>query len=294
VARPWALRSSPVLLPAAVAAATLVTWIVTVDRMQGMDAGPGTNLGGVGWFIGVWATMMAAMMLPSVMPTTLIFARISEENQPRSRGFVHPWVFMGGYLAAWTAYGLLAYAIFRAVQSAEIPALSWHAQGPLIAGATIFAAGLYQLSPLKRRCLRQCRSPGYPIPSGWRSGSAGAIRMGFEHGAFCIGCCWGLMLILFALGVMSITWMLVVAGLIFAEKVLPFGERLSTMFAIAFVVVGIWVAAAPSSVPGLTQPGSAQARQAMRAMGMHGMNKGIGMPKTHTMGAEKSGSMKMK
>jgi hypothetical protein len=93
---------------------------------------------------------------------------------------------------------------------------------------------------------------------------------------------------------MSITWMLVVAGLIFAEKVLPFGGQLSRGFAITFVVIGAWVAAAPSSVPGLTQPGSAQARQAMRAMGSHGMNKGTGMQKTHTVSAEKSGSMKMK
>jgi hypothetical protein len=120
--------------------------------------------------------------------------------------------------------------------------------------------------------------------------------MGFEHGAFCIGCCWGLMLILFALGVMSIVWMLVVAGLIFAEKVLPFGERLSRVFAVAvaFVVVGIWVAAAPSSVPGLTQPGSAQALHAMWAMGMHRMRNGTGMQKTHSMRMKRSTSMKMK
>ena len=239
-----------------------------------MDAGPGTNLGGLGWFMGVWATMMAAMMLPSLMPITLGFARVSAQQQPRGRSFVPTWVFIGGYLAAWIVYGLVAYAIFRAIQSAHIPALSWHAQGPLIAGATIVAAGLYQLSPLKRRCLRSA-VPRSPRPGGWRPGWSGAIRMGFEHGAFCIGCCWGLMLILFALGVMSIVWMLVVAGLIFAEKVLPFGERLSRGFAVAFVVVGIWVAAAPASVPGLTPPGSAQARQAMRAMGMHAMKKGM-------------------
>jgi predicted metal-binding membrane protein len=288
------LRSSLVLVPAAVLAAAIVTWIVTVDRMRGMDAGPGTSLGDLGWFMGVWATMMAAMMLPSVMPTTLIFARVSAENQPRSRGFVLTWLFISGYLAAWSSYGLLAYGVFRAVRWAETPALSWHAQGPLIAGATIFASGLYQLSPLKRRCLRLCRFPRQCVAGGWRPEWASAVRMGFEHGAFCIGCCWGLMLILFALGVMSITWMLVIAGLIFAEKVLPSGELLPWMFAIAFMVVGIWVAAAPSSFPGLTQPGSAQARQAMRAMGMHGMNNGTGIRKTHTMGAEKSGSMKMK
>ena len=285
-------RYSPVLVPTAIVAVTLVTWIVSVDRMQGMDAGPGTDLGGLGWFVGVWATMMAAMMLPSAMPMTLSFARVSAENQPSGRSFVPTWVFISGYLVAWTVYGLLAYGIFRVIQSAHIDSLSWHAQGPLIAGLAIVAAGLYQLSPLKRRCLRHCRSPRRYIVGGWRPGWSGAIRMGFEHGAFCIGCCWGLMLILFALGVMSITWMLVVAGLIFAEKVLSLGERLSTTFAVAFVLVGIWVAAAPSSVPGLTQPGSAQAMQAMRAMGMHDIKTGMGMQKT--MGTEQSGSMKMK
>ena len=228
--RRWAENSprrSRILVATAIAAAAVVTWIVTVDRMDGMDAGPGTNLGGLGWFVGVWATMMAAMMLPSVMPTTLVFARVSAEYQRRDRSFVATWVFITGYLAAWTVYGLVAYGIFQVIQSAHIHALSWHAQGPLIAGSAIIAAGVYQLSPLKRRCLRHCRSPAQSIGNDWHPGWSGAARMGFEHGAFCIGCCWGLMLILFALGVMSITWMLVVAALIFAEKVLPPEERLS-------------------------------------------------------------------
>jgi len=255
---PRATRS-PVLVPAAVAAAALITWILTVARMRGMDAGPGTDLGGLGWFVGLWVTMMAAMMLPSVMPMTLVFARVSAERQRRGQSFVPTWVFVGGYLAAWTAYGLVAYGIFRAVHGAHVHALSWHAQGPLIAGGAIVTAGLYQLSPLKRVCLSHCRSPMHYVLGGWRPGWRGAVRMGLEHGGYCVGCCWGLMLILFALGVMSIVWMLVIAGLIFAEKVLPFGGRLTRVFAVGFVVVGIWVAAAPSSVPGLTQPSSTHA-----------------------------------
>ncbi len=102
---------------------------------------------------------MAAMMLPSVMPSTLVFAGVSAEHQRSGRSFVLTWMFISAYLAAWTAYGLPAYGIFRAIQSAHIHAISWHAQGPVIAGAAIVAAGLYQLSPLKRRCLRQCWSP---------------------------------------------------------------------------------------------------------------------------------------
>lgn len=299
---PCPARRSRILVATAIAAAALVTWVVTVARMGGMDAGPGTTLGGVGWFVGVWATMMAAMMLPSVMPTALVVARVSAEHQPPDRSFVSTWVFIAGYLVAWTGYGLAAYGIFRVIQSAHLHAVSWHVEGPLIAGSAIVAAGLYQLSPLKRRCLRHCRSPVQSIRDDWHPGWPGAVRMGFAHGAFCIGCCWGLMLILFALGVMSITWMLVIAGLIFAEKVFPSGERLSQAFAVAFVAVGIWVAAAPSSIPGLTQPGTPQAMQAMRATGMHRMKKGMGMPNTHRMGMPnthttaipKSTSMKMK
>jgi predicted metal-binding membrane protein len=257
------LRRNPVPAAAGVAAVALVTWLVTIQRMDGMDAGPGTDLGGLGWFLGVWVTMMAAMMLPSVAPMALLFGKVSAERRRRGRTFVPLWVFLTGYLASWVAYGLAAYGVFRLLRGAHWHAFSWNAQGPLIAGAAIAAAGVYQLTPLKRVCLRHCRSPLHYVMGGWRPGRVGALRMGLEHGAFCVGCCWGLMLILFALGVMSITWMLVVAGLIFAEKVLPRGDRLTRVFAVAFIAVGIWVAAAPGSVPGLTQPTSTS------AMSMH-------------------------
>jgi predicted metal-binding membrane protein len=259
------LKPSPTLLAVAITAVAIVTWVVTVDRMRGMDAGPGTDLGQLGWFVGVWVTMMAAMMLPSVMPMTLVFARVSAERRRRGQSFVPTWVFIAGYLAVWTVYGLIAYAIFRAVASAHIHALGWSAQGPYIAGGAIIVAGIYQLTPLKRVCLRHCRSPMHYVLGGWRPGAWGAVRMGAEHGGYCVGCCWGLMLILFALGVMSILWMLVVAGIIFAEKVLPVGEGLSRVLAIGFVALGIWVAAAPASVPGLTEPGS-QAMSSMKGM----------------------------
>jgi predicted metal-binding membrane protein len=243
------------------AGATITTWVVTVYRMQGMDAGPGTDLGALGWFVGVWVTMMAAMMLPSVAPMALLFARVSGERRRRGQAFVPTWVFLSGYLAAWTAYGLAAYGIFMALRAANLHAFGWSAHGPLIAGGAIVAAGLYQLTPLKRVCLRHCRSPLHYVLGGWRSGTVGALRMGIEHGAYCVGCCWGLMLILFAIGVMSVVWMLVVAGMIFAEKVLPFGHRLTPVFAAAFIGVGIWIAAAPGTFPGLTQPTSAPSMQ---------------------------------
>jgi predicted metal-binding membrane protein len=239
--------------------AALVAWIVTVDRMSGMDLGPGTNLGGLGWFVGIWVTMMAAMMLPSVAPMVLLFDRVSAERARQERTSVPTWIFAATYFAVWTVYGLAAYALYRGVRALDFGFLNWDRGGPYVAGALIALAGTYELTPLKEVCLRHCRSPMHFVLTGWRDGIRGALRMGAEHGAYCVGCCWGLMVVLFALGVMSLFWMAVVAALIFAQKVLPHGDRLARVFAVAFVAFGIWIAAAPGTVPGLTQPGTMHA-----------------------------------
>ena len=248
------LRADPIGVVALLLGAALVTWIVTIERMRGMDMGPGTDLGSLGWYVGVWVTMMAAMMLPSVAPMVLIYSRISRERARRSRGYAPPWIFVAGYLAAWTVYGLAAYGVYRVVVAADPGFLAWDEQGPYVAGGAIVLAGLYQFTPLKAKCLRHCRTPLHFVLHDWREGRLGALRMGAEHGAYCVGCCWGLMLILFSLGVMSLLWMTVVAGVIFAEKAIPGGGRLARPLAVVFVALGIWVMAAPSSVPGLTQP----------------------------------------
>jgi predicted metal-binding membrane protein len=253
-------RLNPIGITAFLLTAAFVAWAVTIDRMQGMDAGPGTDLGGLTWYLGVWVTMMAAMMLPSVAPMVLIFSRVTRERARLGRAaFVPTWVFVAGYLATWTAYGLAAYGVFRLVKSLDPAFLSWDEQGPYVAGAAIAAAGLYQLTPLKEVCLRHCRTPLHYIFGGWREGRLGALRMGTEHGAYCVGCCWGLMVVLFAVGVMSIFWMAVIAGIIFVEKILPHGLRLARVVAVALIVFGVWIAVSPSSVPGLTDPGSAPA-----------------------------------
>jgi predicted metal-binding membrane protein len=134
--------------------------------------------------------------------------------------------------------------------------LAWHRAGPRVAGGAIAIAGLYELTPLKSVCLRHCRSPMPFVLGGWRPGKAGALRMGVEHGAYCVGCCGGLMVILFAVGVMSLFWMAVVAALIFVQKVLPFGLRTTRVFALVFIALGIWVSVSPATVPHLTQPRS--------------------------------------
>jgi predicted metal-binding membrane protein len=228
-----------------VLAAAFVAWIVTVHRMRGMDDGPGTDLGGFGRYVGIWTTMTAAMMLPSVAPAVSLFASL--------RGDAPAWIFVAGYLLAWTGYGLLAYGLYRGIRASAPGFLAWEERGPWVAGAALAAAGLYQLTPLKAACLRHCRSPLHFLLRG-RRGRAGAVRTGLEHGAYCVGCCAGLMLALFALGVMSLLWMAVVAAAILVEKAFPGGEPVARGLAVVLVAAGVWVAAAPASVPGLTQP----------------------------------------
>jgi len=229
------------------AAGTLVGWIVSVDEMRGMDAGPGTDLGAFGWFIGVWVAMMAAMMLPSAAPVAVLVARL--------RDGAEACVFMVGYLATWTGYGLVAYGVYRVIRASGPSFVAWDARGPWVAGGALAFAGVYQLTPLKSSCLRHCRSPlGFVVRA--RGGLLGALRAGAGHGAYCVGCCFGLMLALFALGVMSIVWMAIVAAAILVEKTLPRGQHTAIVLAVVLAGLGIWVAALPASVPGLTQPHS--------------------------------------
>jgi predicted metal-binding membrane protein len=244
-----ALRRSlgPVWAAVLLVGGALVAWIVTVERMRGMDEGPGTHLGGLGWYLGVWVTMTAAMMLPSATPAALDVARAS-------RGLATV-LFAAGYLALWTAYGLTAYGLYRAVTAFDTGWLAWDRAGPYVVGGTIVAAGIYELTPLKELLLGRCRriDPARP----------GALRAGLRNGLECVGCCFGLMTVLFAIGVMSIFWMAVVAGVIFAQKVLPFGMRLPRAVAAALVALGIWVAVSPSSVPWLTEPDQAPIQMKM-------------------------------
>jgi predicted metal-binding membrane protein len=253
--------------------AALVAWIVTVRQMDGMDAGPGTDLGGLGWFVGVWVTMMAAMMFPSAAPMALVFSRISRD---RSAGSVIPMcLFLAGYLVAWTLYGLAAYGLYRGVRGVDPAFLAWDSQGPVVVGAAVGLAGVYELTPLKRACLRHCRTPLHFVLHSWRDGRFGALAMGVEHGAFCVGCCDGLMLVLFAVGVMSLFWMAVVAAVIFAQKLLPI-PRLELVTACVLVGLGAWIAAAPASIGVLHDPGEP---------GMPMDMQGSGDPE---MGAEKT------
>jgi predicted metal-binding membrane protein len=247
-----------------------LAWAVTGEQMSGMDAGPGTDLGGLGFWLTAWVVMMAAMMFPSIAPMVVMYARIEEgkrqKGQPTEAGATA--IFVAGYLLTWAAAGLLAYALFEIGKSLDLGFLAWDRGGPYVAGGVILVAAVYQLTPLKDVCLRHCRSPMTFILMHWRSGRVGALRMGLEHGGWCVGCCWGLMAALFALGVMSIGWMVLVAALIALEKLLPWKAVANRSVAGLLVVLGLAVAFVPGDVPGLTLPNSPQAARAMNAMGM--------------------------
>jgi predicted metal-binding membrane protein len=246
----------------------LVAWAATDARMRGMGAWPGTDLGTLGFFLVTWVVMMSAMMFPSISPMVLMHARMASGQRERGKGDQAGATafFVGGYLIAWTAAGLAAYAIYELVRSLSIDAFSWGHGGPYLAGAVLIGAAAYQLTPLKDACLRKCRNPLMFLLGSWRPGRTGALRMGVEHGGWCVGCCWALMAALFALGVMSLGWMALVAALIAAEKLLPRQALASAGVAVLLLVLGFGVAFAPASVPGFTQPGSPQAMQSMQSM----------------------------
>ncbi len=224
-------------------------WWWTADRMRGMDNGPWTSLGALGWFLGVWVVMMAAMMFPSVAPTVALYSHMT-----RDRPRVSSLLFTAGYLVTWAGAGLVAFAIAAGGGRIAGGVLSWDRAGRWVAGATLIVAAIYELTPLKDVCLGKCRSPLGFLLGSWRGGLSGALRMGTKNGAWCVGCCWALMASLFALGIMSIVWMALVAGLIAAEKTVPW-RRVATYGTAAILLgLGVLLLAAPGAIPGLTIP----------------------------------------
>ena len=227
-------------------------WWWTVRQMRGMDEGPWTGLGSLAWFLGVWVTMMAAMMFPSVAPTVALYARMT-----RQRSRCRQPLFVAGYLLTWTAAGLVAFVL--AAAWAASGATCW--RGTARAGGwrapCSLAAAVYEFTPLKDVCLGRCRSPLGFLLGSWREGRWGALRMGATNGAWCVGCCWALMASLFALGVMSVMWMAVVAGLIAVEKILPWRRVATYGTAALLLALGVLLLAAPQALPALSVPGDA-------------------------------------
>jgi predicted metal-binding membrane protein len=227
-------------------------WAITAARMAGMDSGPGMYPEELGFFVSTWVVMMAAMMLPSVWPTVALYTDMQRGR--RDRGRAAPAgasaVFVSGYLLSWAAAGLAAFVLLAAVRALGFDGLDWERGGHWVAAAVIVLAALYELTPLKDACLRRCRAPLGFLVSAWREGRWGALRMGAEHGGWCIGCCWALMAALFALGLMSLAWMVVIAALIAVEKLLPWEATATAAVTVVLLALGVAVAVAPGAFMG--------------------------------------------
>jgi predicted metal-binding membrane protein len=194
----------------------------------------------------MWWVMMIAMMIPSAAPMVLLYARVFRHGQARGQipgALVPTGMFAAGYLVCWLAFSALATALQFALEQASLVhgMWMWSTSRWLTAGLLI-AAGLFQLTPLKAACLEHCRSPTAFLSQHWRPGRIGAFRLGLVHGTYCLGCCWALMLLLFAAGIMNLVWIAGLAALVLVEKLAPFGTNLSRLAAAALVGAGLFVA----------------------------------------------------
>ncbi len=250
-AAPWAL--------AAVLAVAAAAWVATAVRMAGMDAGPGTDPGSLGFYLGTWTVMMAAMMLPSAAPAVLAYGGTATrrgEHVGATAGFT------AGYLALWAASGLLGYGLLEAGRSLAPGAFAWDRAGRWVAVSILVVAAAYELTPAKRACLVRCRGQRDDGAVG-RRGPASGLRAGVGYGGWCLGCCWAMMAALFALGSMSLVWMALITVLVGAQKLLPWTRASLLGSALLLLALAVGLAVAASSVPGLTVPGGGSAMHMM-------------------------------
>lgn len=202
-----------------------------------------------GWGVGdffmlfvMWAIMMVGMMIPSAAPLILTFATINRKKLEQKGNFVPTSVFVLGYLWVWTAFSLIAAGAQWGLHSLALLSPMMVSQSSLLSGILLMAAGAYQWTPLKRSCLEHCQSPLSFIMSHWREGTGGALRMGWEHGLYCLGCCWVLMALLFVMGVMNLAWVAVIAVFVLLEKVLPVGLWMGRVTGVLLIAWGLWLA----------------------------------------------------
>lgn len=237
-----------VLLALSAASWGLLVW--QAGAMRGPAVGVTMGMGGA-LFLALWVAMMMAMMFPSAGPMILMFATVSAGKRQRGHAFVPTWIFVSGYLLVWTLFGAAAFVVATAADWWAGQTMWLMENAGRLGGLVLVAAGLYQLSPLKHVCLTKCRTPTQFILTSWRDGYGGALRMGLEHGAYCLGCCWLLFVILFPLGMLNIAVLGLLTALIYAEKCLPVGRLASGIAAGALVVYGAVVVIVPAALPAM-------------------------------------------
>jgi len=236
--------SRPAVAPvAATVAVAAVAWIIVVGRMNRMDMAGGA-LSGLPSFIGIWTVMMAAMMLPSAVPVVAAVARASSlrDRVPTATALV-----VGVYILFWSAFGGAVY-IVREVLAAAGPLVSWQHSPSVLAGVAIAVAGLYALTPLKRACQASCRALSRTIELPEGAVLRAALARAASYSASCVASSAGLMVALLAVGLTSITWMVIVSLIVFIQRVVPPDPRIDTAIALLLVALGAWVAFWPSSM----------------------------------------------
>ena len=255
-ALPALLKRDRVIVAVMIACAAGIAWGYTLYEarrmnLTGVCACFGMKMGGpdlASWSAGsllplflMWAVMMMAMMLPSAAPMLLTFAVVARNRRCADRPYVPVTVFAAGYLTIWCVFSILAAAGQWLLHRAALLSPGMASSSAFLAGLLLLAAGLFQFTPLKRSCLTRCRAPLDFIMTRWREGWRGAFGMGIEHGAFCAGCCWALMTLLFVLGVMNLLWIAVLTIVVALEKMLPRAKWLSAASGTVLICWGLWV-----------------------------------------------------
>ena len=253
-----ALRRDRQVVIAALGAVIGAAWLwLALGAGTGMNAAPAMNrpampgttgmimqpaawtAGYAGVIFAMWWVMMVAMMLPGAAPMLLLFARANRAQKARDRPYVATGIFAGGYLAAWGGFSALAALLQAGLEQLDLLSPIMTTTSWWLGGAILLAAGLWQLTPVKRVCLRHCRSPLSFLAQKWRPGRLGAFRMGLEHGTFCLGCCWFLMGLLFFGGIMNLFWIAGLAGFVLLEKTIPMGHWIGRIAGIGAAAWGV-------------------------------------------------------
>ncbi len=255
-----ALKHDRVIVTAALTGIAVVAWVYMVYEARAMEAtgvcecmglamsGPDVKAWSTGQIFPLflmWTEMMVAMMIPTAAPMILTFAMINRKRGEQRRPYVPTSLFLVGYLIIWTVFSLAAAVAQWALHGAALLSPMMASASPWFGGVLLIAAGIFQWTSWKQACLRHCRSPLQFLLADWREGRTGAMLMGIKHGAYCAGCCWLLMALLFVAGVMNVLWIAVITALVLAEKVAPHGWRWSQAAGVIFVLWGLWTLAAP-------------------------------------------------
>jgi predicted metal-binding membrane protein len=251
-----ALRRDRTIVLAALTSIALLAWGYMVFEARAMYhtgvchcagmkmSGPDTEAWSPGTLIPLflmWAEMMVAMMIPSAAPMILTFAMVQRKRREQERPFVPTGIFLSGYLVVWTAFSAAAAAAQWILHGKALLSPMMVSTSPVLGGALLITAGVFQWTPLKNACLTHCRSPLNFLMTDWREGKIGAFIMGLKHGTYCTGCCWFLMALLFVAGVMNIWWIAIIAVLVLLEKAIPKGFLVAKIAGVLLILWGVWI-----------------------------------------------------